>query len=119
MAQPSPARNTLPAAIAPTLGKLIRRLGSDHDGEIVATVYAIRRKLELEGRDLHDLANQITARMGPPVTDWRAMTRYCAERQDQLTMRELNFIISIARWRCPLTNKQSQWLTAIYERLIR
>src|SRR5690606_6738692 len=42
--------------LAPRLSKLIPRLASNHDGEVVATVAAIRRTLEADGLDLHDLA---------------------------------------------------------------
>ena len=36
------------------LGDLVRRLASNHDGEIIATVYALRRTLKSNGQDLHD-----------------------------------------------------------------
>lgn len=49
------------AAIAPKLGKLIPRLASDHDGELIATISAIRRTLDAAGLDLHDLAETISA----------------------------------------------------------
>jgi hypothetical protein len=38
------------------LALLIPRLASEFDGEIVATVRAIRRVLSASGNDLHDLA---------------------------------------------------------------
>ena len=38
------------------LALLIPRLASEFDGEVVATVRAIRRLLEASGHDLHDLA---------------------------------------------------------------
>jgi hypothetical protein len=41
------------------LCKLIPRLASEHDGEIVATARAIGRTLESAGCDFHDLANAI------------------------------------------------------------
>jgi hypothetical protein len=41
------------------LGDLIRRLSSDFDGEIVATVHALRRALKSAGRDLHQLESVI------------------------------------------------------------
>jgi hypothetical protein len=42
------------------LAKLIPRLASNHDGEVIGTVAAIRRVLTSEGRDLHDLAAALT-----------------------------------------------------------
>jgi hypothetical protein len=41
------------------LGDVIRRLSSESDGEIVATVRAIRRMLETHDADIHDLADHI------------------------------------------------------------
>ena len=38
---------------------LIRRLGSNHDGEIVATVASLKRTLQSNGRDLHSIAATI------------------------------------------------------------
>ncbi len=63
------------AGIAERLGKLIPRLASDHDGEVVATVLAIGRTLQGAGLDWHDLAERTAhpslddafARKGPPA----------------------------------------------------
>ena len=41
------------------LGDIIRRLSSSSDGEVVATVHALRRMLESHGADLHALADHI------------------------------------------------------------
>jgi hypothetical protein len=41
------------------LGDIIRRLCSSNDGEIVATVYAMRRMLESVGADIHVLAEHV------------------------------------------------------------
>ena len=46
--------------LASRLGKLIPRLASDSDGEVFATVRAIRAALAAEGLDLHDLAATLT-----------------------------------------------------------
>ena len=43
------------------LAKLLPRLASNHDGEVVATAAAIARTLEASGRDLHDLAEHVAA----------------------------------------------------------
>ena len=45
--------------LGPKLAKLIPRLASDHDGEVVATVAAIRRTLQAGGADLHDFAGAV------------------------------------------------------------
>jgi hypothetical protein len=49
----------LPPKIRPTLGNIIRRLSSCNDGEIVASVYAMRRVLESYGADIHALADHL------------------------------------------------------------
>jgi hypothetical protein len=46
-------------AIADKLGKLIPRLATDHDGEVVATAGAIERTLRSAGLDLHDLGGTL------------------------------------------------------------
>jgi len=61
----------LPAPVAAKLGKLIGRLGSDHDGEIIATGRAIQRTLKSAGCDLHDLAEALTAPPPRPVVVYR------------------------------------------------
>ncbi len=47
------------APIAGKLGKLIRLLSSDREGEVVAAVRTIRRTLKAEKLDLHVLADTI------------------------------------------------------------
>jgi hypothetical protein len=98
--------------VAPLVSKLIPRLASDHDGEVVATARAIERVLKAAGRDWHDLANAIQ----PIATDWRSLARFCASNQQSLSDREVNFIVSISRlhW---LTEKQEKWLRDIAARL--
>jgi hypothetical protein len=52
-------------AILPKLARLLRRLGpGTTDGEIVATVYAMRSLLDKNGADFHDL----TARIETPAS---------------------------------------------------
>lgn len=50
----------LPPDLTARLPKLLPRLASNHDGEVVATVAAITRTLEAGGHDLHDLAAHLT-----------------------------------------------------------
>ena len=45
--------------ITPKLAKLLPRLASDHDGEVVATARAISRTLASAGFDFHDLAGAL------------------------------------------------------------
>jgi hypothetical protein len=101
------------ATIAPSLDKLIRRLGSNYDGERLATVQAIDRVLKTAGRDWHDLADAVTR----PGDDWRAMRDACLDQSMRLRDREREFLISLKKWRGDITERQLRWLNGIYERL--
>jgi hypothetical protein len=52
-------------AFPPILARLIPRLGSPHDGEVVATARAIERTLKSQKLDWHDVAAMIA-----PPTQW-------------------------------------------------
>jgi hypothetical protein len=106
---------SVPATIAPTLGKLIPLLASNHDGEVVATARAIDRVLKSSGRDWHDLAATIC--LPPAPADWRTEARFCASNARRLTEREIDFIATLARYRGSPTDKQLKWLHDIVSRL--
>lgn len=107
---------SVPATIGPTLAKMLPRLGSSFDGEIVATVKAIERVLKSSGSNWHDLATLVCP--PPPASfDWRREARFCAGNFDRLSRREVDFITSLARWRGPPTDKQIAWLRDIAGRL--
>jgi hypothetical protein len=57
------ARPPLPGIIA----KLIPRLASPHDGEVIATARAVGRALQSAGCDWHDLTKAIIAPAPPPL----------------------------------------------------
>ena len=62
------------APVVTKIAKLIPRLASNHDGEVVATVRAIQRTLKGEGLDLHDLVAGLFDAGEPQVRDtslWR------------------------------------------------
>jgi hypothetical protein len=109
----------------PVLGKLIPRLASTFDCEVVATARAIERVLKTSGRNWHDLAAAVTPPAEPPVEpppsddDWRVLCRFCAGQPARLSRRELDFIVSLAQWRGEPTVKQRAWLHAIATRLRR
>ena len=104
-------------AVAPQLAKLIPRLASNHDGEVVATARAIERVLKSGGFDWHDLA-AVVCTSPPPPKSWRSLARFCADRWRLLSERELNFISVLATYRdrAP-SEKQMRWLNAIAARL--
>lgn len=75
--------------ITSKLEKLIPRLGSDADGEIVATVRAIGRALKSSGCDWHDLAAALTRRAEPT---------YFALRPDFNRVRPASDLHRMALW---------------------
>jgi hypothetical protein len=109
------------------LAKMIPRLSSDHDGEIVATAHAIQRTLQSSGRDWHDLA----AAMFPLTvqsdasSDWRSQhderptVSWRYHRRHALSQRDRKFIENVAEWRKPLSPLQGKWLRDICKKLER
>jgi hypothetical protein len=62
-----------PTPVARKLGALVRRLASNHDGEVVATVHAIVRTLKSAGSDLHALADKIERPTGIAEADMKRL----------------------------------------------
>jgi hypothetical protein len=62
-----------PTPVARKLGALVRRLASNHDGEVVAVVHAIVRTLKSAGSDLHALADKIERPTGIAEADMRRL----------------------------------------------
>lgn len=50
------------ARIADKLGKMIRMLASDRDGDVIVAVHVIKRTLRSEGLDIHALAEASRSR---------------------------------------------------------
>src|SRR4051812_29519552 len=119
--------------IAPRLARLIPRLASDQDGEVVATARAIARTLKAAGRDFHDLADAIGREPEPrvicierapdePLT-WRELAAWCAAHDaGRLDAKERRFVHDmrdrLVLGGCP-TEKQAKWLRSLYARLRR
>lgn len=57
---------------------LIRRLSSPSDGEVVATVHALRRVLETDGSDLHGLADCVEKPNGKHIPEEKLQRVYDA-----------------------------------------
>jgi predicted nuclease of predicted toxin-antitoxin system len=55
--------------LPPVIAQLLPRLGSNFDGEIIATAKAIERVLHSSSMDWHDLTKAITA---PPPIPWQS-----------------------------------------------
>ena len=117
----APAGRSLPSK----LGLLIPRLGSNADGEVLATVAAIRRVLAGAGLDLHDLAAGV---IGQQERGQDATTR-SADRPADLALacltsgrtwgsRESEFLGFVAgvrpRW-AAMSERQVAWLLALHD----
>jgi hypothetical protein len=109
---------------AEKLALLIPRLASEFDGEIVATVHAIRRLLDASGHDLHDLARIVAGtKIGPQDEPPRhdggpaGIIAVCEQLLETfwLSQWERNFLQSIrdqarSRYAFKLSNKQKATL---------
>jgi hypothetical protein len=63
------ARGVMTRDFPPILARLIPRLGSSFDHEVVSTARAIERALKSRKLDWHDVATAVTAQAAPP-TQW-------------------------------------------------
>jgi hypothetical protein len=115
--------------ITPRLKKLILMLSSGADGEIVNAARLINTTLRDAGADWHDLVAGLLApakaatksardkRDKNDRDDWHMQREFCLQHPHLLRPREHEFLVSLGSWRNRLTGKQSDWLSAIYERL--
>jgi hypothetical protein len=102
---------------AKKISAILPRLGSNHDGEVVATARALERTLRACGRDWHDLVRVIEgAPEGAPQRklDWRGQC--CEILAHGCTRRENDFCRKLLKdWRGELTEKQTSCLQRIYQ----
>lgn len=115
-------------ACAAKIAKLIPRLATEHDGEVVATVQAIGRTLQGGGKDFHDLAKAVQCPEGPAPTppstpqNWAELCDFCLAFPEFLKPKEENFLRDIGP-RLIIggnpTDKQATWLRAIYAKVKR
>jgi hypothetical protein len=107
------------ATIAPRLGQLVRLLGSDQPGEVVAAAAALKRTLASVDQDFHTLARVIeTSALSTNrgSEDHRAMAHWLIKTGVQFTPRERDFLHSMANWRSPPSAAQIDWLQALFQR---
>jgi hypothetical protein len=121
------ARAQLDPVSADKLTKILGLLGSNHAGEREAAAQAADRLV----RGLGLTWSEVIA-PPPPVPDqwqplryWRAgnsdwcrMAQFCHARRRSLNQRQRDFVESALTWR-ELSEKQKDWLTAIYAGLHR
>jgi hypothetical protein len=122
--------NALPTTITDKIGKLIPRLSSNHAGEVIAVVEALKRCLATENLDLNDLSRVITG--SPSNTAGRtdngqdfdpvAAAQFCLASPVAFDDREVKFLLNIEhliRRGYRLTAKQVSWLEALHLRARR
>jgi hypothetical protein len=95
------------SGIPPIVEKLIPRLASDFDGEVVATARAIDRALRANGRDWHDVA----CGGEPPILPKTRPQRVRCDRCDSETLAELQRISKQQRRRLAVPNLQPRGTT--------
>jgi hypothetical protein len=101
------------------IGKLIRLLGSDKDGEVVATARALGRTLKATGRDWHDLADvaeRYLARPTIPVRPpWQMLAQECLRQGGAYRLKagERQFLVGMTNWTSEPSERQWAWLRAI------
>jgi hypothetical protein len=117
----------LPPHILPRLDPLIRRLATDHDGEVIATVRALCRVLAAAGSDFHDLADRLTeeprVQHEAPHQAAPSVGVILADLlgHPALSLWETEFITSVSdqfRRRGRLSEKQISVLTRIWQALV-
>jgi hypothetical protein len=114
------------SSAAARIGQLVRLLGSDRSGEVVAAATAINRTLSAVGLDFHYLADVteralVTAK--PDHEPVATMIRFCWIHLSQLSAKEQDFIINLERLvrrlgdRFDPSERQLAWLISIYDRI--
>ena len=121
-------------SIAPELGtigaeiaKLLPMLGSDHDGEVIAVVRALGRKLNAGGKDWHWLAEQVlrlestTREARKPSAAWHESTPRTppASRKERHAVKPIWTTIDRPQQLAWLVLLDGQpWLTAVEAELV-
>ncbi len=115
--------------ILPKLARLVPRLATDADGEVVATVRAIGRTLATAGADWHDFAASLRPALPPPdpaprcgsAASWRELIGWCIASgehvlcaRDRVFLRDMRLLVG--RGLTP-TEKQAAWLRDIRRKL--
>src|SRR5262245_61486024 len=107
---------------------MLLMLSSDKSGDVVAAASAISKLLRANNLDWHDLAARI---IEPPKREivyveqprddeaWRETLEACQRHANRLRSREREFLMSLEDWVGELTDRQSDWLAGIHNRLQR
>jgi hypothetical protein len=112
-----------PAQVA----KLLPRLASNHDGEVVVTARAIDRTLKTAGLDFHAIADVVERGRGGTYSvrdrhffSWAGTANWGREHdRGRLNPKEYAFVCDMARSITEPTEKQRACLEAIFRKLER
>src|SRR5262245_41312406 len=95
-------------------------LGSDRDGERLASLAAIDRSLKAASLDWHHIGDAIERGITIPASSrsepwWQMTANDCLRHSSRLRLkpRELAFLHSMASWSEEPSEKQKKWLEAI------
>jgi hypothetical protein len=103
------SRALLNPKAAAHLARICGMFGSDHDGERAAAAHLADQHIKRLGLSWGDVI-RVDAH-------WRSMARTCREYLSEFNGRERAFIANMATLRGPPSDKQLEWLTALYERI--
>jgi hypothetical protein len=104
------ARSLVTPKLIARLAQLCGMFGSAHEGEranAAALADRLVRQLGLQWGDV----------LVPPPAEWQQIALVCRAHVHVLNDREGDFLDNIARLRKPPTDRQLDWLTAIYDRV--
>ncbi len=111
---------------ADRLAKLCGLFGSDHVGERAVAAAKADQLVRQLGLSWHEIIAPPLAPDAPRIrswragdTDWQRMAHFCRARRWLLSQKEQAFIEAVAAWRSDPTERQKDWLTAIYARVHR
>jgi hypothetical protein len=97
--------------------KLLGMCGSSHDGERAAAALKATELVRSLGCTWAYVIGVPTAPSAHRSRDWRTQVGECLMHEVLLSQRERKFVHDLLRWRGDLTEKQSNWLDAIHERV--
>jgi hypothetical protein len=93
---------------ADKVGKLVRMLASDKDGEVLAAVAALKRTLGAGGADINDMADALVAGLKPgkpervsweppppDLLNWESMSWHCHFHSHRLRDDDRDFVVDV------------------------
>jgi hypothetical protein len=112
------------------VGRLIRMLASDSDGECLAAARALGRALAAQDLSFHDLGDCADRLLAPVIyrretepkrqpepgpADRKTVAQWLLDH-GRLSAKERVFVASLLKWRAVLTQKQGAWFEEICDR---